>query len=202
MSNQTASFERCSMPKQSTFASWARPGITTCEKRCASDLDEGVRMVGESVAFLKSHGRRVFFDAEHFFDGYQSDPSFALAVLTAANEAGAERLVLCDTNGGTLPTTTDLVIADVQASFPDTAIGVHYHNDGGTAVAASISAVEAGVTQIQGCINGYGERTGNADLSTLIPDLQLKKGLTTDSGRSWVTDIHLPPHRGDCQHFA
>ena len=169
------------------------------------DLDEGVHMVGESVAFLKSHGRHVFFDAEHFFDGYQSDPSFALAVLTAANEAGAERLVLCDTNGGTLPTTTDLVIADVQASFPDTAIGVHYHNDGGTAVAASISAVEAGVTQIQGCINGYGERTGNADLSTLIPDLQLKKGLQPIQGDlglltsishhiAEIVNISLDPH--------
>ena len=170
------------------------------------DLDEGVRMVGETIEFLEKHGRRVFFDAEHFFDGYESNPGFALEVLRVAHEAGAERLVLCDTNGGTLPRATTDVIGEVQSAFPDAHVGVHYHNDGGTAVAASIAAVEAGVTQVQGCINGYGERTGNADLSTLIPDLQLKKGLRPIEGDlnlltsishhvAEIVNIALDPHR-------
>lgn len=170
------------------------------------DLDEGVRMVGESIEFLKGHGRRVFFDAEHFFNGYETNPGFALDVLRAAHEAGAERLVLCDTNGGTLPTATVEVIGEVQSAFADADLGVHYHNDVGTAVAASIAAVEAGVTQVQGCINGYGERTGNADLSTLIPDLQLKKGLRPIEGDlglltpishhiAEIVNISLDPHR-------
>jgi 2-isopropylmalate synthase len=171
-----------------------------------ADLDEGVRMVGESIEYLKSHGRRVFFDAEHFFDGFESNLEFALAVLRAAHEAGAERLVLCDTNGGSLPTSTLGPIRAVQDALPDAMIGVHYHNDVGTAVASSLTAVEAGVRQIQGCINGYGERTGNADLSTLIPDLQLKlgkKAITGDLGLlspishhvAEIVNITLDPHR-------
>ncbi len=146
------------------------------------DLEEGVRMVGETVEFLKSQDRRVFFDAEHFFDGYRDGPEYALSVLRAAHEAGAERLVLCDTNGGTLPAESISTIESVKAAFPEAHVGVHFHNDGGTAVAASLAAVDAGVRQVQGCINGYGERTGNADLSTLIPDLQLKKGLKPITG--------------------
>ncbi|MEA1902685.1 MAG: citramalate synthase [Actinomycetota bacterium] len=154
------------------------------------DLDEGVRMVGESIEYLRSQGRRVFFDAEHFFDGFGSNPEFALAVLRAAREAGAERLVLCDTNGGSLPTMTLKTIAQVQAALPDGGVGVHYHNDIGTAVASSLAAVEAGVTQVQGCINGYGERTGNANLSTLIPDLQLKMDRKPIAGElSMLTSI-------------
>jgi len=146
------------------------------------DLDEGVRMVGESVEFLTGKGRRVFFDAEHFFDGYKSDSEFALATLSAALDGGAERLVLCDTNGGTLPQDILRAIAAVQHRFPDAALGVHFHDDIGTAVAASLAAVDVGVSQVQGCINGYGERTGNANLSTLIPDLQLKMGRKAITG--------------------
>jgi 2-isopropylmalate synthase len=171
-----------------------------------ADLDEGVRMVGESIEYLTSRGRRVFFDAEHFFDGYQSNPDFALNVLRAASEAGAERLVLCDTNGGALPNQTLETITAVQRVFPEAKSGVHFHNDVGTAVASSIAAVEKGVTQVQGCINGYGERTGNADLSTLIPDLQLKMGkkvITGDLGLlspishhiAEIVNITLDPHR-------
>ena len=171
-----------------------------------ADLDEGVRMVGETVEFLKLLDRRVFFDAEHFFDGYRDKPDYALAVLAAAYEAGAERLILCDTNGGTLPAETLTTIEAVHAALPEAQVGVHYHNDGGTAVAASIAAVDAGVRQIQGCVNGYGERTGNADLSTLIPDLQLKKGLKPISGDlemltpishhiAEIVNITLDPHR-------
>ena len=146
------------------------------------DLDEGVRMVGESVEFLVGRGRSVFFDAEHFFDGYKSDPGFALAALAAAHDAGAERLVLCDTNGGNLPPEILRGVAAVQDRFPGADLGVHLHDDVGTAVAASLAAVDVGVRQIQGCVNGYGERTGNANLSTLIPDLQLKMGRKAISG--------------------
>jgi len=132
-------------------------------------------MVRDSIAFLRSEGRRVFFDAEHFFDGYRSNPSFALAVLAAAEEAGAERLVLCDTNGGMLPSdvasTVDAVAPGVTAP-----LGIHVHNDTGCAVANSLVAVEHGVHQVQGVVNGYGERTGNADLISIAANLVLKMG--------------------------
>jgi 2-isopropylmalate synthase len=147
-----------------------------------ADLDEGIRMVAESIEFLKAHGRKVFFDAEHFFDGYKANPDYALSVLTAAAEAGAERIVLCDTNGGSLPSETVVAIEKVKAALGHTGVGVHYHDDVGTAVASSIAAVEAGVLQVQGCINGYGERTGNANLSTLIPDLEVKMGRKVIAG--------------------
>jgi 2-isopropylmalate synthase len=171
-----------------------------------TDLDEGTRMVAESIEFLRSHDRRVFFDAEHFFDGYKANPDFALGVLRAAFDVGAERLVLCDTNGGSLPSETLIAIEKVRGAIPDAQIGVHYHDDIGTAVASSISAVEAGVTQVQGCINGYGERTGNANLSTLIPDLEVKMGKKVISGDlglitsishhiAEIVNITLDPHR-------
>ena len=140
--------------------------------------EEGIAMVGDSIRFLNEHGRRVFFDAEHFFDGYGEDPDFALAVLEAAATAGAERLVLCDTNGGTLPADAAEVVSVVGDQF-DVPLGVHFHNDGGCAVANSLAAVAAGAYQVQGCVNGYGERTGNADLCSLIPNLSLKLGWDT-----------------------
>ncbi len=142
-----------------------------------TDLDEGVAMVRDSVAFLRSQGRRVFFDAEHFFDGYLANPGFALAVIAAAEEAGAERLVLCDTNGGMLPFDVARIVREVgrQASAK---LGIHVHNDAGCAVANSLIAVDAGVHQVQGTINGYGERTGNADLVPITADLVLKMGMT------------------------
>ncbi|MDH3306880.1 MAG: citramalate synthase [Acidimicrobiia bacterium] len=141
------------------------------------DLAEGVRMVAESIEFLRGHDRRVFFDAEHFFDGWAGNAGFALEVLKAAHAAGAERLVLCDTNGGRLPAEVQATVASVQAELPDAELGVHFHNDAGCAVASSLVAVEQGVRQVQGCINGYGERTGNTNLSTLLPDLALKMNL-------------------------
>jgi 2-isopropylmalate synthase len=141
-----------------------------------TDLDEGVAMARDSIAFLRSQGRRVFFDAEHFFDGYRSDPGFAMRVLEAAEEAGAERLVLCDTNGGMLPFDIARIVKEVKArtSVP---LGIHVHNDAGCAVANSLVAVDAGVHQVQGTINGYGERTGNADLIPIAADLILKMGV-------------------------
>lgn len=142
-----------------------------------ADLDEGITMVAESIEYLKRHDRRVFFDAEHFFDGCSANSDFSLAVLKAAHESGAERLILCDTNGGRLPTEVAETVRLVQRALPDAELGVHFHNDVGCAVASSLVAVDLGVRQVQGCINGYGERTGNADLSTVIPDLVFKMGV-------------------------
>jgi 2-isopropylmalate synthase len=140
-----------------------------------TDLAEAVAMVHDSIAFLRREGRRVFFDAEHFFDGYRSNPEFAVSVLGAAEEAGAERLVLCDTNGGMLPFE---VAQTVDAVGPQVAtpLGIHVHNDTGCAVANSLIAVEHGVHQVQAVVNGYGERTGNADLIPIAANLVLKMG--------------------------
>jgi 2-isopropylmalate synthase len=142
-----------------------------------TDLAEGITMVRDSVTFLRAQGRRVFFDAEHFFDGYRANAGFAMEVLFAAEEAGAERLVLCDTNGGMLPFELSQVVRDV-AERSDAKLGIHVHNDAGCAVANSLVAVDAGVFQVQGTINGYGERTGNADLIPITADLVLKMGAT------------------------
>ena len=143
-----------------------------------TSLTEAVDMVADSVAFLRSHGRRVFLDAEHFFDGFGDNPGFSLDVLRAAEQAGAETLVLCDTNGGTLPFTVERVVGEVR-DRTGVGLGCHFHNDSGCAVANSLIAVRQGVTQVQGCVNGYGERTGNADLTSAVPDLSLKMGVET-----------------------
>jgi 2-isopropylmalate synthase len=143
-----------------------------------TSLDEAVAMVGDSVRHLREHGLRVFVDAEHFFDGWRHDRDFALRVLEAAETAGAEALVLCDTNGGSLPDEIGEAVADVRRAT-SAQLGIHCHNDAGCAVANSLVAVEAGVTQVQGCVNGYGERAGNADLSAAIPNLSLKLGIAT-----------------------
>ncbi|HEX6332249.1 MAG TPA: citramalate synthase [Actinomycetota bacterium] len=140
-----------------------------------TDLAEAVAMVHDSVSFLRREGRRVFFDAEHFFDGHRSNPEFAVAVLVAAEEAGAERLVLCDTNGGMLPFDVALTV-DAVAPQVRTPLGIHVHNDTGCAVANSLVAVEHGVQQVQVVVNGYGERTGNADLIPIAANLVLKMG--------------------------
>jgi 2-isopropylmalate synthase len=138
--------------------------------------EENLAMIAESVAFLVGEGKRVILDAEHFFDGYAEDPSFALECVRAAAEAGAERVVLCDTNGGSLPMQVQAVLGTVRETLPDLALGIHTHDDSGCAVANSLVAVHAGATQVQGTMNGIGERTGNANLITLIADLQLKMG--------------------------
>ena len=143
-----------------------------------TSLEEAVAMVADSVAFLRAEGRRVFLDAEHFFDGYRRDPAFALSVLAAAEQAGAETLVLCDTNGGTLPHEVDEILGAVR-DRTGVPLGVHFHNDSGCAVANTLAAVRRGATQVQGCMNGYGERAGNADLCAAIPNLTLKMGVET-----------------------
>ncbi|MGH9128666.1 MAG: citramalate synthase [Acidimicrobiales bacterium] len=142
-------------------------------------LEEAVAMARESVAWLAAAGKRVFFDAEHFFDGYRSDSAFALRVLDAAAEAGAEALVLCDTNGGSLPDYVEEVVSAVRTRFGGVGLGLHFHNDSGCAVANTLAGVRAGATQVQGCVNGYGERAGNADLAAAIPNLSLKMGVRT-----------------------
>ncbi len=135
---------------------------------------ENLAMIGDSIAFLVAQGKRVLFDAEHFFDGYALDRTYALQTLRAAADGGAERVVLCDTNGGSLPTRVKEIVADVRAALPDVALGIHCHDDSGCAVANTLVAVEAGATQVQGTVNGIGERTGNANLITIVADLQLK----------------------------
>ncbi len=155
--------------------------------------DENLRIVQESVAYLKAQGRRVFLDAEHFFDGYFEDSEYALAVLQTAHDAGAECLILCETNGGRLPHEVAAATRAVRERLPKAQIGIHTHNDGGCAVANSLMAVLEGATQVQGTINGYGERTGNANLCTVIPDLQLKMGyeVLTDEQLSRLTKVAL-----------
>ena len=140
---------------------------------------EAVAMVADTVAHFRSHGREVFFDAEHFFDGYRDNPHFATAVLQGALDAGAARLVMCDTNGGFLPHEVERIVGEVMTTIPDGTFGCHFHNDSGLAVGNSLTAVQVGVHQVQGCINGYGERTGNADLCSVIPNLSLKMDYQT-----------------------
>lgn len=144
--------------------------------------EENLAMVRDTVAHLVGLGREVFVDAEHFFDGFLHDPDYTTSVLVAAHEAGAGVLVLCDTNGGMLPHQVTEIIEDLRSRLGTAGagaarLGVHTHNDTGCAVANAISAVRAGITHVQGCVNGYGERTGNADLITLLADLQLKMGM-------------------------
>ncbi|MBW3667853.1 MAG: citramalate synthase [Actinobacteria bacterium] len=148
-------------------------------------LDEGVAMVADSVEFLKRSGRRVLFDAEHFFDGYKRNPEFSLRVLEGAATKGADTLVLCDTNGGSLPHEVERIVSDVVAYFgDDVMVGIHTHDDTGCAVANALAAVRGGARHVQGTINGYGERTGNCNLTTTIANLSLKMGVQT-----------LPPDR-------
>jgi 2-isopropylmalate synthase len=145
-----------------------------------TSLDEGVAMVADSVEFLRGAGMEVLFDAEHFFDGYRDNPEFSLRVLEGAAERGASRLVLCDTNGGTLPHEVERIVGEVVAYFgKDVGVAVHFHDDAGTGVANALAGVRAGAVQVQGTINGYGERTGNCNLTTIIPNLTLKMGLET-----------------------
>jgi len=143
-------------------------------------LDEGEAMVADSVRFLSDAGVRVLFDAEHFFDGWKDDPEFSLRVLEAAAEHGVETLVLCDTNGGALPHEVEAVVREITRHFKDDVkIAVHLHDDTGCGVANALAGVRGGATQVQGTMNGYGERTGNCNLTTIIPNLTLKMGVRT-----------------------
>ena len=136
--------------------------------------EENLKMIEESVAFLVHHEREVVYDAEHFFDGYKDDPGYALSTLEAAVQGGASFLVLCDTNGGTQVGELHRIVNEVVAAFPNTEIGIHCHNDCGLGVALSITGIEAGARMVQGTLNGYGERVGNANLTSIMPNLALK----------------------------
>jgi 2-isopropylmalate synthase len=155
-----------------------------------TSLDEGIAMVAESVAHLRAAGRRVFFDAEHLFDGYKRNPGYSLAVLAAAVEAGAERVVLCDTNGGTLPHEVYAIVAEIVDELGP-CVGVHLHNDTGCGVANALAGVRAGAVQVQGTINGYGERTGNCDLVPIIANLSLKMDVASvaPAGLEMLTSV-------------
>lgn len=144
--------------------------------------EKNLEMIADSVRFLKKHGKEVIYDAEHFFDGYRDNPEYALQALEAAAAAGADALVLCDTNGGRLPSEVAKIAAEVKARFPRTILGIHTHNDSELGVANTLAAVEVGAEMAQGTMNGFGERTGNANLCSIIPNLALKMGAALTCG--------------------
>ena len=147
------------------------------EKVLRTTPEENLESVRDTVAYLAAAGKEVIFDAEHYFDGFRDDPEYSLAVLRTAAEAGATTLVLCDTNGGTLPAELKAIVGRAVREFQDVEVGIHTHNDAGCGVANALAAVEAGAVHVQGTINGVGERCGNCDLVTTIANLQLKMGL-------------------------
>jgi 2-isopropylmalate synthase len=159
-----------------------KTSVLHVEKVVRASREENLRMIADSVAFLVGAGKRVLLDAEHFFDGFELDAGYALDCLRAAADAGAERVVLCDTNGGSLPRQVRTALAVVGEALAGHPIGIHTHDDSGCAVANTLTAVESGATQVQGTVNGIGERTGNANLITIIADLQLKMGVEVLSG--------------------
>lgn len=168
-----------------------------------TSLEENLAMIYDSFAFLKRNGMEAMYDAEHFFDGYKHNPEYALAALRKAQDAGADWLVLCDTNGGTLPSEIHEIVSRVRSELT-ASIGIHTHNDCELAVANTLSAVQAGARQVQGTINGYGERCGNANLCSIIPNLQIKMGYNclpeeklrtlTSTARyvSEIANVHMP----------
>jgi len=156
-------------------AIFGKSWILHVEKALRITPAENLALIRDSIAYLKSKGKEVLYDAEHFFDGYKDNPDYAIQTLQAAQNVGADSITLCDTNGGTLPAEISRIIQEVrqQITIP---LGIHSHNDSGLAVANSLAAVDAGCILVQGTINGYGERTGNVDLCSVIPNLQLKAG--------------------------
>ncbi|WP_223069620.1 citramalate synthase [Paenibacillus caui] len=169
-----------------------------------TSLEENLAMIADSIAYLKQKGLEVIFDAEHFFDGYKHNPEYAVAVMKKASEAGADWLVMCDTNGGSMPGEVQSIVSSLKEQLGDVQLGIHTHNDCELAVANAISAVQAGARQIQGTMNGYGERCGNANLCSVIPNLQLKLGYevigdeklsqlaNTARYISEIANVHLP----------
>ena len=150
------------------------------ETALKTSLEENLEMIRQSVAAARERGRESMFDCEHFFDGYKNNPAYAIDCARAAHEGGAAWIVLCDTNGGTLPDEVFEIVSAVRAALPDARLGIHTHNDAGLAVANTLAAVQAGARQVQGTINGIGERCGNADLISIIPTLILKMGYETN----------------------
>ena len=150
------------------------------ETALKTSLEENLEMICQSVAAARERGRESMFDCEHFFDGYKNNPAYAIDCARAAHDGGAAWIVLCDTNGGTLPDEVFEIVSAVRAALPDACLGIHTHNDAGLAVANTLAAVRAGARQVQGTINGIGERCGNADLISIIPTLILKMGYETN----------------------
>ncbi len=169
-------------------------------------LEENLKMIGESVRFLKSKGKEVVYDAEHFFDGFKANPSYALSTLKAALDAGADNLTLCDTNGGSLPHNVGEMVRAVRDAFPEASLGIHTHNDSDCAVANSLEAVREGACLVQGTLNGVGERCGNANLISVIPGVQFKleKPCISDDQMIFLTEAsrymaelaNMVPHDG------
>jgi 2-isopropylmalate synthase len=153
------------------------------EKVLRTDTEENLEMIRDSIAYLKSRGREVFFDLEHFFDGYKNDPDYALQVLKAGSEAGADCLVMCDTNGGVLPHEVEQFIREIPQDEL-APLGVHFHDDSGVATANSLTGIRSGAIHIQGTINGWGERCGNANLCVVVPNLALKCGYEVSMGHN------------------
>jgi 2-isopropylmalate synthase len=156
-------------------------------------LNENLALISGTIGYLSKRGREVFYDAEHFFDGYRSDPEYAMRTLEEAVRHGAKRLILCDTNGATLPGQAAEIVRHVCDEFPHVPVGIHAHNDSDCAVAVSLMAVEAGARQVQGTMNGYGERCGNANLVSVIPNLKLKMGFDCISD-SRMTELAETSH--------
>jgi 2-isopropylmalate synthase len=170
---------------------FAKSSVTHTKEILRVSLDENLTIIDESVRYLIDQGTRVFVDGEHFFDGYFEDNAYALACMETAWNAGAENLILCDTNGGRLPHEIAEAVKAVRAHLPEAALGIHAHNDSGCGVANSLIAIQEGVVQLQGTVNGYGERTGNADLCSIIPALQLKMGYDLVSAAKLKGLTHL-----------
>ena len=171
---------------------YGKSSIMQVETVLQTTPDENLNMIADSVAYCVSQGREVVYDAEHFFDGYKADPEYALATIQAAAMAGASAVVLCETNGGGLPWEIEEITRDVIAKIgKNTPIGIHTHDDAGCGVANTLAAVRAGATQVQGTINGYGERVANANLCSVIPDIQLKMGkrCVSDENLARLTEL-------------
>ena len=161
------------------------------------DMDENVAMIADSIAHAKAKAGEALFDAEHFFDGYKANPDYSIKCLKAAYDAGARWIVLCDTNGGTLPDEVERIVTEVTAHIPGDKLGIHCHDDTGNAIANSLAAVRAGVRQVQGTLNGLGERCGNANLISLIPSLMLKMGYETGISKEDLTKLAHVSHTLD-----
>ncbi|MEG0979859.1 MAG: citramalate synthase, partial [Oscillospiraceae bacterium] len=161
--------------KASVICIFGKSSVFHAEVILQTSVEENLRMIEETCRYFKDHGKQVIFDAEHFFDGYLDNPTYAFNTLRAAKRGGADSITLCDTNGGTFPDEVYSICASVKREFADTEIGIHAHNDCGMATANSVMAVNAGAAIVQGTFIGFGERAGNANLSTIIPDLQIKR---------------------------
>ena len=163
-------------------------------------LEENLAMIADTVSYLKKHGREVLYDAEHFFDSFREDPEYSLKTVKAASDAGADLVVLCETNGGALPDWVEEVTRKVVA-YLGKPVGIHTHNDGGVGVANALAAVRAGANQVQGTINGYGERVGNCNLITIMPNLQIKMGIDLGINLTKLRDLaHFVDELANVQH--